>query len=204
MVDINTDLMQAIARLRNDDNPNKDRYIFIYNKTVFTKTEEELLSWIKEMKDNISDCCETLNLKTTNKGTIKKLLEDREIKFFTYKEDDIYKMDEFQFNILVYQIKEVRKKFLKGFDFSLSEDCLFVKFDKPKKTTYKELVDKVKLNKELTDEEEKSSDYKLINDYYNKYSSYTNNPTYAKERLAATSLPDEFLSVLRHSFSKDD
>lgn len=204
MVDINTDLMQAIARLRNDDNPNKDRYIFIYNKTVFTKTEEELLSWIKEMKDNISDCCETLNDKATNKGTRKKLSEDMEIRTYAYKEGETYKVDDFRFNTMVYQIKEVRKNFLKGFDFSINEDCLFVKFDNPQKTTYKELVDKVKLNKELTSEEEQSSDYKLINDYYNKYSSYTNNPTYAKERLAATNLPDEFLSVLRHSFSKDD
>ena len=31
MVDINTDLMQAVSRLRNSDNPNRDKYIFIYN-----------------------------------------------------------------------------------------------------------------------------------------------------------------------------
>lgn len=205
MVDINTDLMQAVARLRNDDNPNKDRYIFIYNKTVYTKSEEELLNWLSDMRQNISDCCETLNLPSTNAGTRKKLSEDRDIRTFAYKDGDIYKVDDFQFNTIAYQIKEVRKVFLKGFDFSLGEESLFVKFDtKPSRSSYKELVEKVKTGKELTETEMNSKDYKLIKDYFETYNSYTNNPSFASERLSSKNLPDELISVLKHSFPKND
>ena len=53
MVDILTDLKQAVSRQREKDNPNYGSYIYIYNQTKFTKSEEELIAELDEIRTKI-------------------------------------------------------------------------------------------------------------------------------------------------------
>lgn len=201
MVDVNTDLMQAVARLRNDDNPNANKYLFIYNQTAFTKSEEDLISWIEENRDDLIDICGDLNGNNIANGTRKRLLKLKDVIEFVYINDNQYLLDVMHFNVMKYQILEVKSKFMKGFDFSMGEDSIFVNLDKKNNSvTYKQVLDKIKAGKELSLEEANSKWVSLINDFYKKYGTYTVNSVYARERLESDNIPDELKTVLKASF----
>lgn len=53
MMDLKTDLQQAISRNRSKTNANYGRYIFIYNQSLFSKSEEELLEVINKTEVKI-------------------------------------------------------------------------------------------------------------------------------------------------------
>lgn len=61
MVDITTSLRQAIRRQRDKKNPNYDRFVFIYNQTLFEKSEEEILDEWEERHARLAQCCNVLN-----------------------------------------------------------------------------------------------------------------------------------------------
>lgn len=201
MVDINTDLMQAVSRLRNSDNPNRDKYIFIYNQTVFTKSEQELLSWVEEKKSDLLDNCELMNDPTSKRGNIRSVMKDADFKRFCYQENGKWIIDEFQFNTLVYEIKEVRNKFLKGFDFSIDESEIFVSLTgKQTGITYKQVLNKIINEEELTIEEKASKWYKMILSYYNTFGKYTADQRFCENHLKTRDVSDELIALVKQNF----
>lgn len=54
MIDLSTDLKQAISRQRKKSNPHYGKFLFIYNQSSFTLSEIELLAKTDEVKDKVS------------------------------------------------------------------------------------------------------------------------------------------------------
>lgn len=61
MIDLSTQLRQAIRRQRCKDNPCYDRYVLIFDQNVFSKTEEELMAEFDANYRIFSDDCSVLN-----------------------------------------------------------------------------------------------------------------------------------------------
>ncbi|HMT02787.1 MAG TPA: DEAD/DEAH box helicase family protein, partial [Burkholderiales bacterium] len=53
MIDIATDLKQAVSRQRMKTNIHYNKYIYIYNKIIFEKDEQILIDKINKLKDNL-------------------------------------------------------------------------------------------------------------------------------------------------------
>ena len=54
MIDMLTDLKQAVSRQRNKSNPNYGSYVYIYNQSVFSKSEEELLEMLESIRTKLN------------------------------------------------------------------------------------------------------------------------------------------------------
>ncbi|MFZ4402105.1 MAG: hypothetical protein ACOYO1_18895 [Bacteroidales bacterium] len=115
MIDMMTDLKQAISRQRNKDNPNYGSYIYIYNQSIFEKTDDELLKILDDVHNKI----------TTNIGVYEDLLRqgkakyfmfDADFKSYTIFKDNKYEINRMAFNADKYFILNTRKQYTKGFD----------------------------------------------------------------------------------------
>jgi len=115
MVDILTDLKQAVSRQRKKDNPNYGTYIYIFNQTKFTKSEEELIAELDEIRDKISDSVKLWDLANAS-GLLKGWPSDNDIQAYTHLIDGKLEMNEMAFSADRYFILELRKQYVKGFD----------------------------------------------------------------------------------------
>jgi hypothetical protein len=66
MINMLTDLKQATSRQRNKNNPNYDRFIYIYNQDNFKMKDNEVLELIEKTRRQVIDNCSTLNEYMTN------------------------------------------------------------------------------------------------------------------------------------------
>lgn len=181
----------------------------MYNQTVFTKTEEELLSYIQDNKERLQDCCDQVNDVMTRKGAKETLLKDSEMVAFTIQKDNQYMLDEVAFNALIYQVKEVRSKFLKGFELTLGEDSVFENLEVAGNaaTSFKSIMDKV-ANGETLDVNEKASKWAVLaTEYYETFGTTTTNTQFAIERLEThksqySSLNVKLEMTIQASFNK--
>lgn len=120
MIDLLTDLKQTISRQRVKKNPNYDKFIYIYNQTIFDETEETLLNelnnWEKAILDGIELC-----KKNPESGRLLffkgELINDFRV-YTSYKNNDLstLELNRNLFNADKYFILEVRKQYLEGFD----------------------------------------------------------------------------------------
>ena len=141
MIDMLTDLKQAVSRQRNKENPNYGSYIYIYNQSIFNKSEEELLSIIDSIYVSIQKGIQLWEL-AKREDLREGFSESEDFKAYTIKEDDSYIINEQAFNADKYFILEIRDQYTKGFDIqgsldgAIKEDLCIV----PKNVTYIDMV----------------------------------------------------------------
>jgi hypothetical protein len=186
MIDMLTDLKQAISRQRNKNNPNYGSYIYIYNQTIFSKSEEDLLRIINGVRRKIE-------LSIPHYAYLKSIGEeinfmyDADFEAYTLFKDGKCLINEQAFNADKYFILETRNQYLRGFDVRdrVGESRTVEPVILPRQVTYSELVDYfLKYNKEgdivwgvySTREEW----IKVIEDSYRFYKKVWKDYTYAK------------------------
>lgn len=159
MIDLVTDLKQAISRQRDTSNVHFGKYLFIYNQTVFEEEETELLAKIDELQETIESALYTYNI--NSKSEDEKIRKGAE--FFASNSRDFasytnyseitkeFTLNKQIFNADKYFIMEVRRQFEEGFDIRARLDCNSVKFVK---------IDKIKKEYDRNDYSDYASHYK--------------------------------------------
>ena len=148
MVDMMTDLKQAISRNRSKVNPNYGHYIYIYNQSIFNKTEEVLMDDLNNFHNVINSTINVLNAGVLNNELIgvQKLIEDSKDVLAYTKQDvntGLFKVNETVFNADKYFILELRKQYTEGFNIqgaTGAEDVLEA-ITLPKSVTYEDLCE---------------------------------------------------------------
>ncbi len=115
MVDILTDLKQAVSRQREKDNPNYGSYIYIFNQTEFTKSEEELIGDLDKIREKITASVKLWAM-ANDQNLLKGWTSDNDIQAYTHLIDGRLEMNEMAFSADRYFILELRKQYVKGFD----------------------------------------------------------------------------------------
>lgn len=141
MIDMLTDLKQAISRQRNKNNPNYGSYIYIYNQEIFSRSEEELLGIINGIRRKIEINIPHYDfLKSI--GEEKNFMYDADFKAYTLFKDDKFIINEQAFNADKYFILETRNQYLKGFDVRdiIGESRKVTPIILPRNITYNDLV----------------------------------------------------------------
>jgi hypothetical protein len=142
MIDMLTDLKQAVSRQRNKNNPNYGSYIYIYNQTIFSKSEEELLGIIDGVRRKIEVNIPHYDyLKSI--GEEKYFMSDVDFKAYTIFKDGKYVINEQAFNADKYFILETRRQYRRGFDVRarVGESRMVEPVVLPRDVTYSDLVD---------------------------------------------------------------
>jgi hypothetical protein len=202
MIDLKTDLLQAISRQRNKKNPNYGKYVFIYNQSVFKLSDDELRDIFNRKHKQFSDNVSTLN---DYKGdsryySLVKTLKDSEdfntYTMYTYKWD----VNELKFNADKYFIEETRRRFNKGFTIMNKEDeaIIIPAVEIHSDTSYSVIAElyQQKLNGcdvEFSEEQIKSKNMQLIEEYLAKFGKIELNSRRAKDMLDASK--DDYTKV---------
>lgn len=219
MVDINTDLIQATSRQRDRCNPNFDRFVFIYNQNVFEKSEEELVSELNKVYDRINDNCNTLSgmAKCCREYESAVATFNQSVDFcrYTYKEDGVYVLNSLVFNAEKYQILETRKWYSEGFNFvsNISSGVVPIVVECSRKSrlfSYNSILQKYKGSIDtkgdvdlsvFSVEELSSGNFKIVDDYYKFYGSFSDNSYHAKNKLKCVGNVDsQFKCDVQHLF----
>lgn len=197
MIDLTTDMKQAISRNRTKENPNYNRYIFIYNQNNFE--DEEVLELINNTEKRIKSNCNVLNekLKTDDYlPTLETFRQSRDFIRYSLNKDGKHSINELAFNADKYFIEVTRKSYKSGFDIMSKDngsntECKPIQIEKPKidnPFSYNSLLKKY--SDRLTDktinftDEEKATDYyKLIDSYYKRYKKLESNASRARKLL---------------------
>lgn len=206
MVDMLTDLKQAVSRQRDKSNPHYGKYIYIYNKSVFALSEKELLKQIDDIRLKLERY-----ITPTNEAVLagERLMIDREFKDYTIRDDKgLFYINENVFNADRYFIMETRKQYKKGFQIQnvLGESTVLEPVVLPKEGSFSEMVDlfrkrknKAKMNWGVYST--KSEWIDLIEDCYRAYGKVWKNPTYCKEMIRAKhSASDRLFAEIRARF----
>lgn len=120
MIDILTDLKQAISRQRNKKNPNYSKFVYIYNQSIFSKSKEELEGELNSKYDSIINAIYLWDVaKQEDKRSGFKYTEENE-DFITYTnyvpETESYVVNKNLFQADKYFILNVREQYSNGFD----------------------------------------------------------------------------------------
>lgn len=145
MVDTNTDLKQAVSRVRTKSNPNYGTYIFIYNQTIFSKSKEELLEDIESDRRMIIKYIPIINESIKNN---EKYPKDEILEKYTLLDENGFKIvNESLFKADAYRILEIREQYLNGVEIKISNNSDIIEVEKPKELikektlTYSDYVD---------------------------------------------------------------
>lgn len=169
MIDVLTDLKQAISRQRNKLNPNYDKFIYIYNTSVFDTSKEELLTTLDAKYKSIVGIIDLWDMaKENNKVTEFQDAIKGNTEFNTYSnyypESNTYKINTNLFNADKYFIVNIREQYRNGFDikgvYGLDNLTVIEASISIKDISYVEMV---KHNNSLEDLKE----YRYKSDYYN-------------------------------------
>lgn len=213
MIDMATDLKQAISRQRNKNNPNYGKFVYVYNQSIFEKTEKELLSVIDELEETIKQAIQLYDIakeKCLKKGFF--ISPD----FITYtiynSNNDSYILNRIAFNADKYFIMETRRQYEKGFNlrgvFTDTETVEPVIL--PKNVTYADVAEYFKNNHKqgVIDwgiYSTKTEWIDLITTYYNLYKKAPSTDiTRVKALIEAYTEPVKQLQIKVHSAFKTD
>lgn len=143
MIDVKTDLKQAISRQRNKNNPNYGTYIYIYNQSIFNKSEEELIRELDEVYKNLENGIASWKWGKDNDKEWKGFENDKDFKQYTLVKDGEYIINENAFLADKYFILETRKQYTNGFEIKkgLSEVVEIQVPKKIKELSFSSLVD---------------------------------------------------------------
>ena len=121
MIDLLTDLKQASSRNRDKSNPNYGKYIYIYNQSLFSVTEEELVKELHDQREWIDTILTSYH--TTVKGNPKAEAAFANVtakaplfKRYAYEVEGGYTLNEMLFNADEYHVVETRRAYVRGFD----------------------------------------------------------------------------------------
>lgn len=120
LIDISTDLKQAISRQRLKTNKHYGKYIFVYDQSVFDKTEEELLQDINKLRKSI-EFTVNLSIKPISEGQVEDFIWSvrGNTDFLAYANYDSithkFSVNDNLFNADKYFLLETRKQYAKGF-----------------------------------------------------------------------------------------
>lgn len=158
MIDMTTDLKQAISRQRDRSNPNYSKFIYIYNQSSFDKSKEELLSELDAFYNAIEEAIYLYDVaKRDGKLSGFELLVKNNTDFLHYTNydrlTDTYVLNAHLFNADKYFILELREQYKKGFDIKLdyTDDSLVI--DAPlivNNVGYQELVKLANMGHDIT------------------------------------------------------
>jgi hypothetical protein len=189
MIDMLTDLKQAVSRQRNKNNPNYGSYIYIYNQSVFSEDEEELLQRIENVREKI-----TLNiphyddLKSMGKETA--FMCDNDFRAYSLFKDGRYILNDGAFNADKYFILQTRRQYAEGFDIRgcIGNGETIGPVSLPKSVRYKDLVDYFEDNNVMGEIEwgpysTRHEWIRLIEDSYRFYKKVWKDFTYAKSMV---------------------
>ena len=218
MINLQTDLKQAISRQRNKQNPNYDRFIYIYNQANFNQSESELMQMIEDSSKQVRDNCELLNeLVNSNDERFSSTLNSFKncplFKTYSTFDGNLYKINELVFNADKYFLQETRRQYEKGFNITENFTSVSpIDIPKPKKKnpySYKSLLEKYRKSIhnseiEFTEEEKVCENYQLIHQYYQMFGNLEANSSYAKKRIEAWG--DDYKIILmevRHTLKEN-
>lgn len=142
MIDMLTDLKQAVSRQRNKDNPNYGSYIYIYNQSIFEKSDEDLLRITQTIYSKIIQAIKLWDYAKENNLTDGYSISN-DFNRYTLKEGNDYILNEQAFNADEYFIMETRKQYTVGFDINgCFDECqVSENIEIPSDIGYKDLVD---------------------------------------------------------------
>ena len=162
MVDLNTDLIQATSRQRDKDNPNYDKFIYIYDQSPFAeKTEAQLIEEIDAVRTRIQDNCNVLQGlremgydESTYANVVRTFLQSEDFRRYTIEaKEGEFVLNEIVFKAERYQILETKRRYTEGFDIikdfladSNVEAIDIPEPKKPRKLSYLSLMHKYKKN----------------------------------------------------------
>jgi hypothetical protein len=189
MIDILTDLKQAISRQRNKNNPNYGSYIYIYNQSIFSQGEEDLLKKIDSVRKKIEANIPVYD-ELKEKGQELYFMCDNDFKAYTLYKDGRYIINEQAFNSDKYFILETRRQYVEGFNIKgyLGHGTVIEPVSIPKEVSYRDLVKYFEDNhiSRLVDWDSYSTRVewiKLIEDSYRIFKKVWKDYSYAKERV---------------------
>lgn len=192
MIDLLTDLKQAVSRQRCKNNPNYGSYIYIYNQSIFEKTKEDLLNDLNTVKDKIKDSIDLYKY-AVDTDKLRGFTMDEDFKNYTKenKETKYRELDEDAFKSDLYFILEIREQYTKGFDVSTTlENSIIVDavVINKKSTSYSDLVKYFRENNiegriNWGNFSDKTEWISLIEQSYKLYKTTWLNISYTKEML---------------------
>jgi len=207
MIDMTTDLKQAISRQRDKTNPNYGKFIYIYNQTVFDKDKDELLLDLDKFKISIEEACYLYDVaKRDSKLSGFELLTKNNTDFIHYtnydRYNDCYILNEHLFNADRYFIIELREQYKKGFDIKLDYIEESTVIDSPivvKDMTYQELVKLALIGIDITKYEQLPY-YSIVSDCMRLFGTAFTNYTYACKMVKEGSDIDRIKAALQGKF----
>nr|CAI9752025.1 hypothetical protein ELOWGMBK_ELOWGMBK_CDS_0033 [Herelleviridae sp.] len=195
MIDLKTDLLQAISRQRNKRNPNYGKYVFIYNQSVFKLSDDELRDIFNKKHKQFSENVSTLNdyREDSRYYSLVKTLKDSE-DFNTYTMyTDKWDVNELKFNADRYFIEETRRRFNKGFSImNKEEDAIIIPATATHSDTSYSVIAELYQQKingcvvEFSEEQIKSKNMQIIEEFLAKYGRIEPNSKRAKDMLDAS------------------
>ena len=143
MIDMNFDMKQAMSRNRSKENPYYGRAIFLYKQTIFDKSESEMLTIIKQNKEdllNTISVVDNIDTEVKRKSTMKYLNQSKDFVTYVKFEDSKMQLDSNVFNADKFFILETRKQFTEGFEiqseFKQSKIVSIIESKSPQYTDY--------------------------------------------------------------------
>lgn len=203
LLDINTDLKQAISRQRMKNNPNYSSYIMIYN---YMPSKEELADKVVHLQDRLQSNCSVLcgfkDDKETYNHTLESFLAGAEFNYYTNKVGECYAVNHTAINTDKYFIEETLSKYKSG-EWQMDASNIIEKPAYVKEYSYTTMYDKyvnyVVGAYEFTEDEKESDSFLLLDKYYKTFGKLEKDSSYAKDRLEAEgSFKAVGLSVLKY------
>jgi hypothetical protein len=193
MLDMLTDLKQAVSRQRIKTNPHYGRFIYIYNQSIVEIPEEELLKKLNKNKETIFKSISLWEL--AKKEDSKKNTDTRggfmkNSNFIAYtsfnEETETYEFNEMLYNADRYFITEVRKQYEQGFDIStiVGTEKSVVKPVVIKEMSYNDVVKHILNGKPIKDIRHLVEYMDIIKDSFKFYKKLFLNITYARQMLS--------------------
>lgn len=218
MVNMKTDLKQAISRQRDKSNVNYGKYIFLYNQTVFEDTDEEVIAKIKQVKADVTEGIEVYRVikrEKLKRGLATMISDTSDFTHYTVydEENDDYRLNEPAFNADEYFILELRKQYKKGFKMQRAIGSESVKIEKiviANDWKYEDLV--TYFTKQIKTCKSSEIDWNVYTKYktwidvivksYELYGKVWKKQSYAEEMIANYHSPDEHFRVkLQNTFN---
>lgn len=195
MVDILTDLKQAVSRQRVKDNPNYGSYIYIFNQTEFTKSEEDLIGELDIIKEKITASVKGWAI-LNDQNLLKGWTPDNDIKAYTHLIDGNLEINEMAFSADLYFILELRKQYTKGFDIlgNFKESTSIETHNLPAGITYAQMAEYfIKNHKDGTidwgDYSHKTNWIETIENCYKIYGKVWKNVTHTNQMIKSAGDP---------------
>lgn len=142
MLDLMTDVQQAVSRQRNKSNPNYGSYFFIFNQTLFEKTEKELLAILDAIRTKLELGIVAYNNIYKGTGDEVYFMKDDDFDRYTLFKNGSFVINEHAFNAHKYFIIKTLNQYRTGYNVcgALNKSNDTIKLPAPSVPTFSDLV----------------------------------------------------------------